>query len=127
MWKQLVGQLEHEVATAVDPVIRGNALKKMAQTYRERQIDPRRAIELYEEVVAANPDDDQTLKALMELYESHPVNGPAPSIRRRKTSAPYDVPSNSRIDSLRMRGSSTERDSGRRRVPPQLLPAIARK
>jgi Tfp pilus assembly protein PilF len=83
MWKQLVGQLEHEVATAVDPVIRMNALKKMAQTYRERQIDPRRAIELYEEVVVANPDDDQTLKALMELYEREGDDaGLASSLRR---------------------------------------------
>ena len=48
---------------------RTHVLKKMAQTYRERQIDPRRAIELYEQVIAENPDDDQTLKALAELYE----------------------------------------------------------
>ncbi|MEO8554708.1 MAG: tetratricopeptide repeat protein, partial [Kofleriaceae bacterium] len=39
------------------------------QTYRERQIDPRRAIELYEQVLTENPDDDATLKALGELYE----------------------------------------------------------
>ena len=83
MWKQLVTQLEHEVATAVDPVIRINALKKMAQTYRERQIDPRRAIELYEEVVVATPDDDGTLKALMELYEREGDDaGLASSLRR---------------------------------------------
>ncbi|MBA2541237.1 MAG: hypothetical protein H0V17_16465, partial [Deltaproteobacteria bacterium] len=83
MWKQLVSTLEHEVATAVDPVIRMNALKKMAQTYRERQIDPRRAIELYEEVVIGNPDDDATLKALMELYEREGDDaGLASSLRR---------------------------------------------
>jgi tetratricopeptide (TPR) repeat protein len=69
MWEQLVQTLEQEVATAPDPAQRTNVLKKMAQTYRERQIDPRRAIELYEEVVSENPNDDATLKALTELYE----------------------------------------------------------
>jgi tetratricopeptide (TPR) repeat protein len=69
MWDQLVTSLEHEVAAAPSPDQRTNVIKKMAQTYRERQIDPRRAIELYEQVVAANPADDQTLKALAELYE----------------------------------------------------------
>ena len=55
----------------------------MAQTYRERQIDPRRAIELYEEVVTENPDDDATLKALSELYEREGDDaGLASSLRR---------------------------------------------
>ncbi|MEO8705215.1 MAG: hypothetical protein ABI867_34535, partial [Kofleriaceae bacterium] len=83
MWQQLVVSLEHEVATSLDGISRTNALKKMAQTYRERQIDPRRAIELYEEVVTTEPDDDQTLKALMELYEREGDDaGLATSLRR---------------------------------------------
>ena len=69
MWEQLVTSLEHEVATASSPAQRTQLLKKMAQTYRERQIEPRRAIELYEQIVADNPDDDAVLKALSELYE----------------------------------------------------------
>ncbi|MFT3697546.1 MAG: tetratricopeptide repeat protein [Kofleriaceae bacterium] len=69
MWEQLVASLEQEVANAGDPISRMNALKKMAQTYRERQLEPRRAIELYEQVLSENPDDDGTLKALSELYE----------------------------------------------------------
>jgi tetratricopeptide (TPR) repeat protein len=69
MWEQLVSSLEHELASAGDPVTRMHSLKKMAQTYRERQLEPRRAIELYEQVFAENPDDDATLKALAELYE----------------------------------------------------------
>ncbi|HEX2684962.1 MAG TPA: tetratricopeptide repeat protein, partial [Kofleriaceae bacterium] len=69
MWEQLVVSLEHEVAAAPGPVQRTSVLKKMAQTYRERQIEPRRAIELYEQILAENPDDDPTLKALTELYE----------------------------------------------------------
>ncbi|MGE0867210.1 MAG: tetratricopeptide repeat protein [Kofleriaceae bacterium] len=69
MWEQLVASLEHEVATAPSPVHRLTLLKKMAQTYRERQIEPRRAIELYEQILAEAPDDDATLKAVSELYE----------------------------------------------------------
>jgi tetratricopeptide (TPR) repeat protein len=69
MWEQLVASLEAEVAAAGDPITRMHSLKKMAQTYRERQLEPRRAIELYEQVLAENPDDDSTLKALAELYE----------------------------------------------------------
>ncbi|MDB4957800.1 MAG: Tetratricopeptide 2 repeat protein [Myxococcales bacterium] len=69
MWEQLVTSLEAEVAAAGDPVTRTHTLKKMAQTYRERQIEPRRAIELYEQILTENPDDDATMKALAELYE----------------------------------------------------------
>jgi tetratricopeptide (TPR) repeat protein len=69
MWEQLVTSLEHEVAAAQGPVQRTHLLKKMAQTYRERQIDPRRAIELYEQIIADSPDDDATLKAVSELYD----------------------------------------------------------
>jgi len=69
MWEQLVASLEAEVAQAGDPVTRMQSLKKMAQTYRERQLEPRRAIELYEQVLQENPDDDATLKAVAELYE----------------------------------------------------------
>ncbi|HEX4449544.1 MAG TPA: tetratricopeptide repeat protein [Kofleriaceae bacterium] len=69
MWEQLVVSLENEVASAGDPITRMQSLKKMAQTYRERQLEPRRAIELYEQVLTENPEDDATLKALAELYE----------------------------------------------------------
>jgi tetratricopeptide (TPR) repeat protein len=69
MWEQLVASLEHEVAAAPGPAQRTHVLKKMAQTYRERQIEPRRAIELYEQIVAEAADDDHTLRALTELYE----------------------------------------------------------
>ncbi|HEY0195582.1 MAG TPA: tetratricopeptide repeat protein, partial [Kofleriaceae bacterium] len=69
MWEQLVVSLEHEVASATSPAQRVAVLRKMAQTYRERQLDPRRAIEVYEQIVADAPDDDAALKALAELYE----------------------------------------------------------
>jgi tetratricopeptide (TPR) repeat protein len=83
MWQQLVASLEREVASAPDAAARVAALKKMAQTYRERQIDPRRAIELYEEVVTATPEDDAALKTLTELYEREGDDqGLASSLRR---------------------------------------------
>jgi tetratricopeptide (TPR) repeat protein len=84
MWEQLVQSLEHEVASAHDPISRMQSLKKMAQTYRERQLEPRRAIELYEQVLSENPDDDQTLKALVELYEKEGDDqGLAHTLRRQ--------------------------------------------
>ncbi len=83
MWQQLVASLEHELATANDPIQRISILKKMAQTYRERQIDPRRAIELFEQILAENPGDDATLKALAEMYEKEGDDaGLANSLRR---------------------------------------------
>lgn len=92
MWEQLVQSLEHEVASAMDPISRMQSLKKMAQTYRERQLEPRRAIELYEQVLAESAqgqglggsDDDQTLKALVELYEKEGDDaGLAHTLRRQ--------------------------------------------
>ena len=83
MWQQLVASLEHEVATAHDPAQRASVMKKMAQTFRERQIDPRRAIDLYEQVIAHDPTDDATLKALSELYEREADDaGLAQTLRR---------------------------------------------
>jgi tetratricopeptide (TPR) repeat protein len=84
MWEQLVQSLETEVASAGDPITRMQSLKKMAQTYRERQLEPRRAIELYEQVLAENPEDDATLKALAELYEKEGDDaGLAHTLRRQ--------------------------------------------
>ncbi len=84
MWQQLVASLEHELATANDPIQRISILKKMAQTYRERQIDPRRAIELYEKVLAENAGDDATLKALAEMYEKEGDDAGLASTLRRQ-------------------------------------------
>ena len=69
MWEQLVGVLEVEAEQARSSGERAEALRRIAQTYRERQVEPRRAIGLFEEVVEHKPDDDGALKALAELYE----------------------------------------------------------
>ncbi len=84
MWEQLVASLENEVASARDPITRMQSLKKMAQTYRERQLEPRRAIEIYEQVLQENPEDDATLKSLAELYEKEGDDaGLAHTLRRQ--------------------------------------------
>lgn len=69
MWEQLVGVLEKEAEQARSATERADALRRIAQTYREQQVEPRRAIALYEEVLEHKADDDGALKALAELYE----------------------------------------------------------
>lgn len=69
MWEELVVNLEADVAAAPDGEVRTNALRRMAQTYRERQIEPRRAIDAYEQLLREQPGDSATLKILAELYE----------------------------------------------------------
>jgi tetratricopeptide (TPR) repeat protein len=69
MWQSLVGVLEQEAQAAQTPRQRADALRRIAQVYRERQVNPRRAIALYEEILHSFPDDEASLKALAELYE----------------------------------------------------------
>ncbi len=69
MYESLVGMLEGEAERAQSPVERAEALRRIAQVYRERQVNPRRAIALYEEVLGLFPRDEAVLKALSELYE----------------------------------------------------------
>jgi len=84
MWQQLVGVLEQEAQAAHTPAERADALRRIAQTYREQQVEPRRAIQLYEEVLEHRPDDDGALKALAELYEREGDDaGLAKTLRRQ--------------------------------------------
>ncbi|MCG8419243.1 MAG: hypothetical protein MJE77_15015 [Proteobacteria bacterium] len=69
MWESLVGVLEKEAEAANTSEQRAEALRRIAQVYRERQVNPHRAIALYEEVISLCPDDGGVLKALSELYE----------------------------------------------------------
>jgi len=104
MWQQLVASLEMELANANDPIQRISILKKMAQTYRERQIDPRRAIELYEQILQENPGDDQTLKALAEMYEREGDDaGLAHTLRRTLELEEQRV-----IETMRRAGKATD-------------------
>lgn len=69
MWESLIAVLEKEAQAAQTPGDRAEALKRIAQVYRERQVDPRRAVALYVEALKLVPGDPQALKALVELYE----------------------------------------------------------
>ncbi|MBL4633233.1 MAG: tetratricopeptide repeat protein [Kofleriaceae bacterium] len=69
MWESLVGVLEQEAEMATTAATRAEALKRIAQVYRERQVNPRRAISIYEEVLTLFPKDPMPLKSLAELYE----------------------------------------------------------
>ncbi|HEU0030480.1 MAG TPA: tetratricopeptide repeat protein [Kofleriaceae bacterium] len=104
MWEQLVTSLEAEVASAHDQTQRTTVIKKMAQTYRERQIDPRRAIELYEQLVTDNPNDDHTLKALMELYEREGDDAGMASALKRM----IELEERRVVDQMQRAGKSTE-------------------
>lgn len=84
MWEQLVSTMEAEVASAPSEDTRIEAMRKMAVTYRERQIEPRRAIEVYEQILANHPNDDAALKALVDLYEREGDDaGVAQTLRRQ--------------------------------------------
>ncbi len=84
MWQSLVGVLEQEAQQARTPLERVEALRRIAQVYRERQVNPRRAIALYEEVLTTYPDDAGALKALGELYDREGDDaGLAATLRRQ--------------------------------------------
>ncbi len=84
MWESLVGVLEQEAQQATTPDERAKTLRRIAQVYRERQVNPRRAISLYEEVLGMFPNDDSALKALAELYDKEGDEaGLAHTIRRQ--------------------------------------------
>ncbi len=84
MWESLVGVLEQEAASAPTPQHRADALRRIAQVYRERQVNPRKAIALYEEVLAMFPSDEAVLKSLTELNEREGDEaGLAHTLRRR--------------------------------------------
>ena len=84
MWESLVRVLEKEAEGATGPAERSEALKRIAQVYRERQVDPRRAIALYEEALQLAPLDPPTLKALAELYEREGDDAGLASALRRQ-------------------------------------------
>ncbi|MFV8755019.1 tetratricopeptide repeat protein [Nannocystaceae bacterium ST9] len=69
MWDNMVRVQEAELARATDPNKRLEILKRLAQIYRDRQINPQRAIELYLEMAQLAPGDQATLRALTALYD----------------------------------------------------------
>ena len=69
MWDNMVRVQEAELERAVDPRKRLDILKRLTQVYRDRQVNPDRAIELYNEILALSPNDVQATRALTALYD----------------------------------------------------------
>jgi tetratricopeptide (TPR) repeat protein len=69
MWDNMVRVQEAELERAVDPIKRLDILKRLTQVYRDRQVNPERAIELYNEILSLSPNDVQATRALTALYD----------------------------------------------------------
>ena len=69
MWDNMVRVQEAELLRTVDPRKRLDILKRLTQVYRDRQVNPERAIELYREILELSPGDVQATRALTALYD----------------------------------------------------------
>lgn len=69
MWDNMVRVQEAELERAIDPRKRLDILKRLTQVYRDRQVNPDRAIELYNEILELSPNDVQATRALTALYD----------------------------------------------------------
>ncbi|MBP7288581.1 MAG: tetratricopeptide repeat protein [Nannocystaceae bacterium] len=69
MWDNMVRVQEAELERTVDPAKRLDILKRLTQVYRDRQVNPERAIELYGEILQLSPSDIQATRALTALHD----------------------------------------------------------
>ncbi len=69
MWDNMVRVQEAELERTTDPGKRLDILKRLTQVYRDRQVNPDRAIELYNEILSHSPNDVQATRALTALYD----------------------------------------------------------
>lgn len=69
MWDNMVRVQEAELERTVDPRKRLDILKRLTQVYRDRQVNPTRAIELYNEILELSQGDVQATRALTALYD----------------------------------------------------------
>jgi tetratricopeptide (TPR) repeat protein len=69
MWDNMLESLESDLAKASDASKRIELLRRLTQIYRDRFADPARAIELYRELLQLTPEDQQSRRALLGLYE----------------------------------------------------------
>ncbi|HXJ23120.1 MAG TPA: tetratricopeptide repeat protein [Polyangia bacterium] len=68
-WDRLAALLEREAAAQTDPATRIDVLRRVAQLHREKLGNARRAIEIYREVLRADPHDAVSMRALVEIHE----------------------------------------------------------
>jgi hypothetical protein len=69
MWDNMVRVQEAELARTQEPRKRLEIIKRLAQIYRDRQVNPQRAIELYSEMAYLAPEDGAAIRALTALYD----------------------------------------------------------
>lgn len=83
-FQDIARRLKYEVTQAVSPGERRAALRKMAQVFFDKNIDPLQTIEILREVVAEDPHDELSLDMLAQLYqrEADP-EGQAWALRQR--------------------------------------------
>jgi tetratricopeptide (TPR) repeat protein len=68
-WDRLAALLEREAAAQTDPALRIDVLRRVAQLFREKLGNAKRAIEIYREVLRADPHDAVSMRALVEIFE----------------------------------------------------------
>jgi tetratricopeptide (TPR) repeat protein len=68
-WDRLAALLEREASAQTDPTNRIDVLRRVAQLHREKLGNAKRAIEIYREVLRADPHDAVSMRALVEIFE----------------------------------------------------------
>ncbi|HTB58957.1 MAG TPA: tetratricopeptide repeat protein, partial [Polyangia bacterium] len=68
-WDRLAALLEREAAAQSDPNARMDILRRVAQLHREKLGNAKRAIDVYREILRADPHDAVSMRALVEIYE----------------------------------------------------------
>jgi tetratricopeptide (TPR) repeat protein len=68
-WDRLAALLEREAAAQPDPSQRAEILRRAAQIYREKLGKAPRAIEIYKDILKADPTDAVSMRAVVETYE----------------------------------------------------------
>jgi tetratricopeptide (TPR) repeat protein len=69
MWHKTVEALQHELKQAVSPQERLEVLRRMAQVYYDKQIDPIRLSDLLLEILQQDPRDERALRMLVDVCE----------------------------------------------------------
>ena len=68
-WDRMASLLEREASQFSEPEQRNEILRRVAQIHREKLLDPKRAIEVYKEVLRTEPGDAVASRALVDIYE----------------------------------------------------------